>query len=75
MYGKGISYEGDVLNVALKQGVVKRSGNTFSFGDTKLGVGQEASRKTLEGDSKLLKEMEKEVLKVIKEKQKEEAAK
>ena len=75
MYGKGISYEGDVLNVALKQGVVKRSGNTFSFGETKLGVGQEASRKTLENDSKLLKEIEKEVLKVIKEKQKEEAAK
>ncbi len=75
MYGKGISYEGDVLNVALKQGVVKRSGNTFSFGDTKIGVGQEASRKTLEDDSKLLKEIEKEVLKVIKEKQKEEAAK
>ena len=75
MYGKGISYEGDVLNVALKQGVVKRSGNTFSFGETKIGVGQEASRKTLEDDSKLLKEIEKEVLKVIKEKQKEEAAK
>lgn len=75
MYGKGISYEGDVLNAALKQGLVKRSGNTFLFGEIKLGVGQEASRKTLEEDQKLLKDIEKEVLKIIKEKQKEEAGK
>ncbi|MBI2098784.1 MAG: recombinase RecA, partial [Candidatus Wildermuthbacteria bacterium] len=53
MYGEGISYEGDVLNTALKAGVVKKTGNTLSFEDEKLGVGIEASREKLKADKKL----------------------
>ncbi|OGM90247.1 recombinase RecA, partial [Candidatus Wolfebacteria bacterium RBG_13_41_7] len=37
IYGEGISYEGDVLAVAIKTGVVKKAGNTYSFEDEKLG--------------------------------------
>lgn len=72
LYGKGISYEGDIINIALKHGVVKRSGNTFSFGEEKLGVGQEAARKYLEESSKVLKQIEKDVLIAIKKKQEED---
>ncbi len=66
MYGEGISYEGDVLNMALKAGVVKKTGNTLSFEDEKLGVGIEASRQKLKEDKKLLKEMEKKTLESLK---------
>src|SRR3989344_692993 len=38
MFGEGISYEGDVLNTALKYGVVTKSGASYSFGGEKLGV-------------------------------------
>lgn len=31
MYGEGISYAGDILNTAIKLGVVNKSGNTYSF--------------------------------------------
>ena len=47
MYGEGISYEGDVLNSAIKYGIVKKTGNTYSFDAEKLGVGLEASREKL----------------------------
>jgi len=40
MFADGISYEADILNVALKNGVVEKKGNTLFFKDVKLGVGQ-----------------------------------
>jgi len=62
IYGQGISYEGDVLNVAIKEGIVKKTGNTYSFGDEKLGVGLEAAKEKLKQDKKLLGEIKKAVL-------------
>jgi len=66
MYGEGISYEGDVLNMGIKSGVVKKIGNTYSFEDEKLGVGLEASREKLKIDKKLLEEIKKKVLATLK---------
>lgn len=59
MFGEGISYEADVLNAALRYGLVKKSGASFSFGDLKLAVGFDAARLKLKEDKKLLREMEK----------------
>jgi len=71
MHGKGISYEADVLNMAIKYGIVTKSGQTYSFVSDKetikLGVGIEASRQKLEEDKSLLKEIKNLVLKKIKE--------
>jgi len=66
IYGEGISYEGDVLNMAIKSGVVKKTGNTYSFESEKLGVGLEASREKLKQDKKLLGEIKKKVLESLK---------
>lgn len=66
MYGEGISYEGDVLNMGIKSGVVKKSGNTYSFEDEKLGVGLEQSREKLKQDKKILGEIKKKVLATLK---------
>jgi len=71
IYGEGFSYEGDILNLAIKDGVVKKSGTTYSFGEEKLGVGLENARNKLVEDKKLLAAIKKEVLKVIKEKAKQ----
>jgi recombination protein RecA len=40
----GISIAGDALDVGSQMGVVEKSGNTFSFGDVKLGVGRENAK-------------------------------
>ena len=66
MYGEGISYAGDVLNMALKFGVVKKNGNTLSYEGEKLGVGIEATREKLKEDKKILDEVKKKTLEAIK---------
>lgn len=66
IYGEGISFEGDVLNMGIKSGVVKKNGNTYSFEDEKLGVGLEQSREKLKEDKKLLNGIKNKVLATIK---------
>jgi len=71
LHGEGISYESDVLNIAIKYGVVTKSGQTYYFdsekGQVKLGVGQESARQKLVEDKTLLKEIKNAVLKKVKE--------
>ncbi len=57
MYGKGIAFEADVLNAALKVGVVTKSGATYSFNGEKIGVGMEKTCEKLAEDEKLLNEI------------------
>lgn len=57
MFTEGISFEGDVLNVALKLGIVRKTGNTLFFKEEKLGVGAEAAKATLRANPKLLEEI------------------
>ena len=57
MFTEGISFEGDVLNVALKLGIVRKTGNTLFYKEEKLGVGAEAAKATLRANSKLLEEI------------------
>jgi recombination protein RecA len=59
MYGTGISYEGDVINAALKYGIVTKSGASYSFDGEKLGVGIENVKEKAREDKKLLKDIEK----------------
>ena len=66
MYGEGISYEADVLNFALINKAVTKSGASYSFGNIKLGVGFDNARLKLKEDQKLLKEIEKKVKEDIK---------
>jgi len=62
IYGQGILPEADVLNTAIKYGAVTKSGNTYSFGKEKLGVGLEATKTKLKEDKKLLEEIKKQTL-------------
>lgn len=47
MYGKGISKEGGIIDVGVKEGIVQKSGAWFSYGDVRLGQGRENSKKFL----------------------------
>lgn len=62
MYNEGISYEGDLLDVAARLEVVKKSGNSFLFGEEKLGVGRESAKAFLKEHTPLAKKIEKEVI-------------
>ncbi len=67
MYGEGISYEADVLNTALKYGVLAKAGASYSFGAIKLGTGFDNIRLKLKEDKQILKNIEKGILDKIKE--------
>ena len=67
MYNEGISWEGDLLNLGAKYGLVKKSGKTLSYEKTKLGVGWENSKQALRDDPKLAKELKKKIIQAIKE--------
>tara|TARA_B100000900_G_C20527146_1_gene694676 strand:- start:63 stop:1052 length:990 start_codon:yes stop_codon:yes gene_type:complete len=61
MYGKGISYEGDLLDLALKGNIIEKTGSWFSYSDQKIGQGREKVKRLLLEDKKLKKEIEKKV--------------
>jgi recombination protein RecA len=44
LYGEGISYEGDLVDIGVEQNIVSKSGTWYSYGDERLGQGREAAR-------------------------------
>jgi recombination protein RecA len=58
MYGKGISRVGEVLDLAVDNGIVQKSGSWFSYGGTKLGQGRDSVKELLEDNVEMWKEME-----------------
>ncbi len=58
MYGEGISREGSVLDVAVNNDIVLKSGAWFSYGDTRIGQGRENAKQYLKENPELTKEIE-----------------
>jgi recombination protein RecA len=61
MYGEGISREGDLLDLAVNQRVVEKSGAWFSFKGERLGQGRENAKTALKENPDVLKRIDKEV--------------
>ncbi len=61
MYGEGISYEGDLIDLAVKAEVVDKTGAWFAFNNEKIGQGRENAKRFLKEDKKVKKEIEKSV--------------
>ena len=62
MHTHGISYEGDILDLGVKHGVVDRSGSWFKYGETYLGQGKEKARNFLMEDAAVTEEITQKVL-------------
>lgn len=65
MYGKGISRVGEILNMALDNDIVAKSGAWFSFGDIRLGQGKENVKARLETEEDLLQQIEEKVYEIL----------
>ena len=61
MYGRGISYEGDLLDLALKADAVEKTGSWFSYEGQKIGQGREKVKLLLSEDKKVRKSIKKKV--------------
>jgi len=61
IYGKGISKEGSVLDLAVDLGIIEKSGSWFSYNGEKIGQGRENIKKQLLENPKFMNEVEKKV--------------
>ena len=62
LYDQGISLFSDLFNLGLGYGLVKKAGNTFSFGETKLGVGETTAKEFLKANPKIVEDLRKQIL-------------
>lgn len=65
MYNEGISVAGDVLDVGVAHKVIDKSGNSYRFGEEKLGVGREKVKQYLRENKKTLEKIRKKIWEVV----------
>jgi len=75
MYGKGISKVGEILDLGVDLGIVKKAGSWFSYGDTKLGQGRDAVKNLIGDNPELMEELEKKIVEAMSPKVEEEEKK
>ena len=68
MFGEGISRSGEIIDLGVEYGIVKKSGSWFSYGDTKLGQGREAAKDCVKDNPELAEELEAKIVEAIKNK-------
>mgnify|MGYP003970961857 CR=1 FL=1 len=59
MYNEGISVSGDLLDTGIEHKIINKSGNSYSYGEEKFGVGREKAKLYLRENPKLMKEIKK----------------
>ncbi len=62
VYGLGISKTGEIIDLGVELGLIKKSGSWFSYGDTKLGQGREGVKLILEDNPELLEELQNKIM-------------
>ncbi|WP_412987557.1 recombinase RecA [Pontimicrobium sp. IMCC45349] len=67
MYGEGVSKVGEILDIAVDNDVIKKSGSWFSYGDTKLGQGRDAVKTLIKDNPELMDELEEKIKAIINE--------
>jgi recombination protein RecA len=65
LYGKGISKVGEIIDLGVELGVIKKSGANFYYNQTKLALGREKLVKMLEDNPDLADEIEKKIRELI----------
>ena len=61
MFDHGISREGNLVDLGLEMGLLKRSGAFFSYGDIRLGQGRESAKQYLKEHTELIQELDKQI--------------
>ena len=68
MYNEGMSIAGDLIDLGVEVGSLEKRGNSYSFGEERLGVGRENAKQYLRDNQKVLAALRAQTEKVIKEK-------
>ena len=70
MFGEGISRTGEIIDLGVDKGIIKKSGSWFSYGETKLGQGRDAAKKCLLDNPELADELEEKIMESFRAKDK-----
>lgn len=66
MFGEGISRAGEIIDLGVDKGIIKKSGSWFSYNDTKLGQGRDAAKKCIQDNPELADELEALIMEALK---------
>ncbi len=66
LYGRGIAYDHEIVNIALSYSIIEKSGSWYSYGNTKIGQGTVQMYKYLEQNPNIFAEIESKVLENLK---------
>ncbi len=69
MFGEGISKIGEIVDLGVAYDIIKKSGSWFSYGESKLAQGREATKQLLADNPELCEELEAKIMAVISDKQ------
>ncbi|MDD2491903.1 MAG: recombinase RecA, partial [Bacteroidales bacterium] len=67
VFGGGISKLGEIVDLGVEFGIIKKSGSWFSYGETKIGQGREAVKQILTDNPELMNEVEEKIRVKLKE--------
>lgn len=65
MFGEGFSKAGEIIDLGVDKGIIKKSGSWFSYGDTKLGQGRDAVKALIKDNEELSLELEEKIFTAI----------
>ena len=66
MFGEGISLAGEIIDLGVEAGVIKKAGAWFSYNDTKLGQGRDAAKRLIQDNPELLEELQDKIMEALK---------
>lgn len=69
MFGEGISRAGEIIDLGAELGIIKKSGSWYSYNDTKLGQGRDASKQVIQDNPELAEELEGFIFAALKDKE------
>ncbi len=65
LYGEGISRSGEIIDLGVEMGVIKKSGSWFSYGDAKLAQGRDAAKRLIEDNPELSEELSQKIMEAL----------
>ena len=66
MFGEGISKVGEIIDLGVDYGVIKKAGSWFSYGEKKIGQGRDSVKELLKNNEELRNEIEAKVREAMK---------
>ena len=65
MFGEGISKAGEIIDMGVETGIIKKSGSWFSYGDSKLAQGRDACKRLIQDNPELAAELEEKIMNAL----------